>query len=168
MKKVKLLPSILMLVMCIAVLGVGIYAVSPAKNNVTGTITVIASNPEISITAYYESAIDGNEIGESQTTRTGVEIDITDTRMTFDTSNANTAGDVDSKYVVIKLQNNSSTEMGVYFAMSETATATATTPAINLSGETLAGTPVPEIMEVSFSPYAKLPANGSEFLLIHI
>ena len=161
MKRFRLLPSILMLVMCIAVLGVGIYAVTPSQNNVTGTITVIASNPEISITAYYESAIEGNEIGESQTTRTGVEIDITDTRMTFDTSNANTASDVDSKYVVIKLQNNSSTEMGVYFAMSETATSTATTPALNLSGETLAGTPVSDIMEVSFSPYAKLPANGS-------
>ncbi len=161
MKKFKLLPSMLMLVMCVGVLAVGIYAVSPAQNNVTGTISVIASNPEISITAYYESVADGNEIGQSQTTRTGVEIDITDTRMIFDTSNANTASDVDSKYVVIKLQNNSSVEMGVYFAMSETATSTATTPALNLSGATEGGTAVNNIMEVGFSPYAKLPSNGS-------
>ena len=47
MKRMKLIPSILLLVLCIGVLGLGVYAASPTSNAITGTITVNSANNEV-------------------------------------------------------------------------------------------------------------------------
>jgi len=52
MKKIKLLPSVLMLALCIGILGIGIYAANPTNNVITGTITVNAANAGIKVEVF--------------------------------------------------------------------------------------------------------------------
>ena len=42
-KKLKFLPTILMLVLCVGVLAIGIYAAGTTTNNIQGTITINAN-----------------------------------------------------------------------------------------------------------------------------
>ena len=42
MKRIKLICTALIAVLCFTVLGVGIYAASPAANTITGNVTVVA------------------------------------------------------------------------------------------------------------------------------
>ena len=44
MKRLKFLPAVLMLVLCVGILAIGIYAITPTKNTIDGTITVNPSN----------------------------------------------------------------------------------------------------------------------------
>ena len=60
MKRIKLIPSILLLVLCIGVLGLGVYAASPTSNAITGTITVNSANNEV-ILSVFECDEDGNK-----------------------------------------------------------------------------------------------------------
>ena len=98
MKKVKLLPSILMLVMCIAVLGVGIYAVSPAQNNVSGTITVIASGAEITVSVYKDSVSQANLLA-SKSSRNGTTVPVN--THTIDASNASDVDDAPTVKLIV-------------------------------------------------------------------
>lgn len=162
MKKYKLLTGILMLIACFSVLAVGIYALIPAKNNIKGTITVVASNPEISIKAYYGSVADDNLIISAGPTRTGVDVDITHDLMKFETANKETAADVDVKKVVFVVTNNSGYDLGLYFATAADAVAAPTTGSLTVDGKTTEdSTTVEDVMEISFSGYAELPKNGS-------
>ena len=52
MKRLKFLPTILMLVLCVGVLAIGIYAITPSKNTIDGTITIGASPAEVQIDCY--------------------------------------------------------------------------------------------------------------------
>ena len=52
MKRMRLIPSVLMLVLCIGVLGLGVYAASPTSNAITGTITVNSANNEVLISVF--------------------------------------------------------------------------------------------------------------------
>ena len=47
-----MIPIILMLILCVSLLCIGIYAVIPTTNNIVGTINLIAANPEVEIAAY--------------------------------------------------------------------------------------------------------------------
>lgn len=161
MKKIKFLPSVLMLIACLAMLGIGVYALGVAKNNVKGIITVLPGNPEISIAAYYESVDDKNLIGTSQTTRTGVDIDITDSRLTFDTADATSMENLGTKNVVFQVTNNSKKDLGVFFATSNTTASTSATADLALDGVTEDGTTINNVIKVSFSPYTKLVGNGT-------
>lgn len=115
MKKTKLLPSILMLIMCVSVLAVGIFAVSPAQNNVTGTISVIASNVEFEITAYLDS-ISGTKISDTVTARTSTPIALYNNVLKFDGSNASSVDSVDDIIVVLQIKNNSASKaLGAFF-----------------------------------------------------
>ena len=120
MKKTKLLPSILMLIMCVAVLAVGIYAVSPAQNNVTGTISVIASNVEFEITAYLDS-VSGTKISDTVTARTSTPIALYNNVLKFDGSNASSADGVDDITIVLQIKNKSASKaLGAFFLKDDT------------------------------------------------
>lgn len=121
MKKFKLIPSMLMMVLSMAVLVIGIYAVSPTQNNITGTISVKASNSQVIITAYKTTAFneDGSEAVENKlvgpvTVRAGAEIPLEDA-LVFNGANANTPEEVDDVVIVLKLENKSKKELGAYF-----------------------------------------------------
>ena len=120
MKKLKILPSIFMLTLCVAVLGVGVFAVAPTQNTISGSITINSANPEVLITAYgYNS--DGtmnttNPIMAETPARSGINIDLKS--LTFDTSACNSEADLaklDIK-VTLRISNPSSKKLGVYFS----------------------------------------------------
>ena len=71
MKKLKFLPSILMLVLCVGVLAVGIYAIKPSTNLVTGTITINASNAPVEIQMIVTGAKGGTVTYDPVTVRGG-------------------------------------------------------------------------------------------------
>ena len=81
MKKLKILPSILMLVLCVGVLAIGVFALAPTENTITGTITINSTNPEFKIQVY-KTVIDSNgtvveakeAVGGEYTVRSGLEL----------------------------------------------------------------------------------------------
>ena len=52
MKKLKFLPMLFMLLVCLGVFGLGVYAGTPSKNDVTGNINVGHLNSKVIISAY--------------------------------------------------------------------------------------------------------------------
>ena len=118
MKKFKFLPSVLMLIACIAVLAVGVFAVSPTQNTISGSITINASNPEILISAYKHKAngdMEEEPFFPETPARSGINIDLG--ILAFDVSSCNTEEDLKNLDVkiTIKLENLSNEELGVYF-----------------------------------------------------
>ena len=97
MKKLKLLPSILMLVLCVGVLAVGIYAVKPTKNQISGTITIGASNADVTMTVYKGSTT-GTVLG-SAVARAGTNLNIG--ALNFSMENVNTLDNVQDIVLVI-------------------------------------------------------------------
>ena len=116
-RKIKIIPSVLLLVLCLAVLGVGIYAAKPASNTITGTVTVNAANAEVEISVYqdnYDSANPATNRQSTATTRTGATLALGD--FTFDASEANTKYDVPMKEIIIVVKNKSlGQDLGMYF-----------------------------------------------------
>ena len=129
MKKFKLLPSVLMLVLCMGVLAVGIYAISPAQNNVTGTISVIASNVEVEITAYSSTnKSTATQISDVVTTRTGTPIEIYNDKLEFNCSSASSSDDVADITIVLQIKNKSASKvLGAFFLKDATLPQTLTT-----------------------------------------
>ena len=117
MKKIKLLPSILLLVLCLGILGVGIYAAKPASNTISGTVSVTAANAEVEISVYqdnYDSANPATNRQSTATTRAGATLAFGD--FTFDASGADTKYDVPMKEIIIVVKNHSTnSDLGMYF-----------------------------------------------------
>ena len=119
MKKIKLIPSLILLALCIAILGIGIYAAAPAGNTITGTVTVTAANAEVEISVYqdnyYPATPATNRVGSPVTTRTGSsELSMGD--ISFNASSAENIYDVPLKEIIIVVKNHSTTQdLGMYF-----------------------------------------------------
>ena len=123
MKRIKLIPSLILLALCIAILGIGIYAAAPAGNTITGTVTVNAANAEVGIALYddptgYNPGVGGYQFGDGTTkkgnTRTGLSLSYS--AVEFDASSANVLSDVATVTKLIVVKNNSTTKhLGVYF-----------------------------------------------------
>lgn len=116
MKKIKLLPSVLMLVLCIGVLGLGVYAATPATNTITGQITVNSANAQVEISAYvggdhwqYEQVL------TTKTTRTGYKWNIPNSVMSFDLNEYEDISEVVPKFLEIRIKNKSQKAIGAYF-----------------------------------------------------
>ena len=140
MRKFKILPSILMLVLCVGILAVGIYAVSPAQNNVTGTISVIASNVEVEITAYLGTA-KTTKVSDTITARTSTPVPIYDGKLEFDGSSASSSDAVEDITLVLEIKNNSASKaLGAFFlkdaSLPETLTSANITKSISFDGKT--------------------------------
>ncbi len=115
MKKFKLLPSMLMLFLCIGVLVVGIYAISPATNEITGQISVKSAGPSITINAYVDSVAEGNELIASPiTVRNGAPIVLDNSKLSMNAENENDPTNVYKK-IIIQIRNNSNKNLGAYF-----------------------------------------------------
>ena len=110
MKKLKLLPSILMLIACVAILGVGVFAVAPTQNKISGSISINASNTSVKI----EFLTNGVLKETHNEVRGGVSWDLSD--VAFDTATVNTVEEVSPIVFTIRITNLSSTQgLGVYF-----------------------------------------------------
>lgn len=116
MRKLKLLPTVLMLVLCVGVLAIGVWAITPSKNTITGTITIGAVPAEVQIDCY---------IGDSTGTPTSfpsVRTGMTwAPQLNLSTGTANTANEIPEYELTIKITNKSDKELGVYFLQGELA-----------------------------------------------
>ncbi len=113
MKRTKLIPGIIMLILCVSVLCIGIYAVTPTTNNIVGTINLIAANPEIEITAYLGTN-KATQISDTVTGRTSKTINLYANSLEFvEPEGANPVTDLT---LVIEIKNNSTAvDVGVFF-----------------------------------------------------
>ena len=129
MKKFKIVPSLILLALCVAVLGIGIYAASPASNSITGTVTVTSANAEVQIDVFKNEAIEANRVATSVTTRTSKNITLNSSLLTFErTTEAKADGkgasiefaededDVAPLTLIFRVTNLSGKDLGVYFS----------------------------------------------------
>ena len=161
MKKIKLLPIVFMLALCVGVLSVGVFALTPTKNTFSGKITINSTNPQINLTAYYNSVDDDNIIGKTQPARAGVTIDITDSRLTFKMDNVNTVDDVEKKYVIIVIENTADFPQAAYFTTSESPNLADSIKPLTCDGKTSTGAVIDNVLKLSFSAYTIIPKNGT-------
>ena len=119
MKKLKILPSILMLTLCIAILGVGVFAVAPTQNTISGSITINSANLEIGIKAYKydaQGSLEQTPFFEAPSVRSGVDIDLDE--LEFNLENINTQQELTNAdiKILIKITNPNATVLGAYFS----------------------------------------------------
>ena len=91
-----MLPSIMMLVLCVGVLAVGVFAaLSPTENKVAGKITINATNSPVT-TKVYKEGEDGNKVFIKQMeSRKGDTLDLSEEDFEFDTEGANKPNEVE-------------------------------------------------------------------------
>lgn len=161
MKRVKLLPSILLLVLCVGILGMGIFAANPIKSNVTGTISVTAANSEVEITAYLNKVEEASKISDTFVTRKGATILLNNSALKFDAGSVNAAQDLHKKNIILQIKNNSQVkDLGAYFltgtigANGTQLTNIATNKQLDgKMGETL----VEDVVSARFTHYTQIP-----------
>jgi len=122
MKKRKIIPAILLLVLCFAVLGVGVYSAGlVGVNRITAKLNINASGYEVEIAVYKDEVLPANRIGYSASSRVSSEIPLDDTLdnnvegIDFYTDEANAASDVPVLDFIIAIKNKSDSPIGVYF-----------------------------------------------------
>ena len=121
MKKLKILPSILMLVLCVGVLAIGVFALAPTENSISGTITINSSNPEFKIQVY-KTVIDSNgtvveakeAVGGEYTVRSGTELKLG--TFEFDIDEANTVEDINKFKFEFEVTSAADENLGMYFS----------------------------------------------------
>ena len=172
MKKIKLLPSLILLALCVAVLGIGIYAASPASNQITGTVTVNAANSPIKVQAFLGAVASDKPLTSEVSTRTSTTLDLNENRttnpMVLNASEADDVDEVASVLVTFKITNLSTSKpLGVYFSDTEKSGAIASKSEVlrarTLDGATTAQTPVikTNALGAVFTGYTQLPANDN-------
>ena len=109
MKKFKFLPSVLMLVACIAVLCVGVFSLTPTESTIGGTIN-ISSMARVKLTCYLNEEI----VYDRTNTAYGVDWDLSDA-LDFDLSNYTEADQVPLRTIRIHIQNLTNLHLGVCF-----------------------------------------------------
>ena len=143
MKKIKLIPSLILLALCIAILGIGIYAAAPAGNTITGTVTITAASAEVEVSVYqddYNPLIPATNRQSTATTRTGSN-SLSMGDISLDASSAESIYDVPLKEVIIVVKNHSfsSDGQGMFFWKSTTEGAADNTLDVDGNGSVLVG-----------------------------
>ena len=168
MKKFKLLPSILMLILCVGVLAVGIYAASPISHSVVGTVNISAGGANVSITGYLDDG-DGDfsndvKVTNTYTSRTTKTISIYANALDFDCSSASDIAQVAEKKLYFKVQNHSSFSLGAYF-LEGTVPEGGTTESNIAKNKNFNGTmgteTISNLITATFTLYSEVPANSS-------
>lgn len=123
MKKLKYLPSFIMLILCLSVLGIGVYSATTGSNTITGKLTVNASGYEVEI-AVYEGTdstsglpigtnMYGTQIGSTVTSRFGRTISLSS--VAFNSDKVNNLEEVDTIDIIVTVTNKSNNDIGMYF-----------------------------------------------------
>ena len=143
MKKIKLIPSLILLALCIAILGIGIYAAAPAGNTITGTVTITAASAEVEVSVYqddYNPLSPATNRQSTAVTRAGSS-DLSMGAIALDASSAESIYDVPLKEVIIVVKNHSfsSDGQGMFFWKSTTEGAANNTLDVDGNGSVLVG-----------------------------
>ncbi len=134
MKKVKLLPSLIMLVLCMGVLAVGVFALNPISNSIAGTISISAGKASLAITGYVDDAV----VYPRTELNGGIDWTIDSSKLNFNAGNYLFPEQVPSKEIKLVIENLSNVPYGVFFC--DTAGVNATSSNIKTSGEVKSGT----------------------------
>ncbi len=111
MKKAKIISLCLLLVLCLGIVGVGVYAFGPLNNNVSGYISINASSYPVEITC----DINGNQVFYQETVRSGIKWTQGLEDLSFDTTNITHASEIQDIILHINIKNKSNKELGAYF-----------------------------------------------------
>ncbi len=133
MKKFKLLPSLIMLVLCVGVLAVGVFALNPISNNIAGTISISAGKASLAITGY----VDNTVVYSRTELHGGMDWTIDSSKLNFDASGYFFPEQVPSKEIKLVIENLSNVPYGVFFC--DTAGINATSSNIKTTGEVKSG-----------------------------
>ena len=171
MKKIKLLPSVLMLVLCVAVLAIGVYAAAPVSHSIQGSISVSAAGARVKIGVYLDN-LDGDDtlISNEIDTRQSDQLNIIANSLTFNCSSATTASEVDAINVYLKIENKSSIDLGAYFPVGEgttAATAADIASVKHLDGTSTSGT-ISDVVKCQFGPYTQVASNATAYLKLDL
>ncbi len=171
MKKFRLLPSILMLVLCTAVLAVGIYAASPTSHSIVGTVKITAGGANVSITGYLDDG-DGNysddvKVTDTYTSRTAQTINIYANALDFDCSSASDISQVAEKKLYFKVENLSAFSLGAYFlegTVPESGTTSSNIAETKNFNGTMGQSTISNLITATFTPYSEVPVSGSAYM----
>ena len=165
MKRLKFLPSIIMLVLCVGILAVGIYAAAPTNHTVGGSITVTGSKAVVDIEAWVVgSTSDPVKHTNANSTKTlnfsGLEMDLSELTALYE---------AEPIAIKIKITNKVGWELGAYFLDTETPVADLTSENIPteatrsdiLTDDTLQHNSK-DIVNVKLNPYAHIGAANTE------
>ena len=119
MKKLKILPSMLMLVALIAVLAVGAFAIAPTQNTITGNITIQGTNEPLEIRCYLDEVKPENLQAEFSEVRSGINWTKGIENLSFDTTGANTIEQVPPRILIVQIKNTTSKILVAYFTKGE-------------------------------------------------
>lgn len=169
MKKLKFLPSVLMMIACIAVLVIGVYSATPIESVLRGTINISASKADAAITIYLGDVSDNVVLTERTVIRDSQEIMLDDSKLAFNIANAENLSDVESKTISIKVENlYTSKALGVHFVAGKILSSGTTSANVatvkHLDGTMGSGesaTTVKDIVTAKFSPYTKVTESSS-------
>lgn len=120
MKKFKFLPAILMMVLCMGVLAVGIFALKPTKNTLNGSVTIVGVNAPVKLEVFIDSTTNAS-VKTFEEVRSGEQINLDeilgeDNLLKFNAKGTNTLSQVPSRKLIIRLTNlDTNTQLGAYF-----------------------------------------------------
>ena len=158
MKKLRMLPSVLMLVACIAVLCVGVLSIKPIENTIGGTINISAAKANVEVSCY----INGQQVMAPTKTVGGVDFTIPSEYLNFDVSNVSSADLAPQKVLRVRIENEGSEQLGAFFynaanGLGSDGLATFDSLAKELPINNAQGK---QVAKATFSPYAHLAPDS--------
>ncbi len=108
-RKLKFIPALIMLVLCVAVIGVGIHAAIPSSTRIGGTLEIIAPYKDLDITGY----INGVEKMPTDSVHDVMRWDLSG--LNFDLSDKTSLEEVEDIEIKIHIKNKGVFEYGAYF-----------------------------------------------------
>lgn len=170
MKRAKLVPSLIMLCLSIAVLCFGVYSFTPITNSVGATITITASTANVTVTAYIDDGdnvlTDDEAISNTYDSSNPGNLTITADKLVFDCSSASDLSSVSKVKLYFKVTNSSSASVGAYFlqgTISGETTLENVATEKKFNGTATSGTKE-NIVTATLTPYTEIPANSTKYM----
>ncbi len=169
MKRAKLVPSLIMLCLSIAVLCFGVYSFTPISNSVGATITITASTANVTVTAYVDDDNNKNNdtaISNTYDSSNPQNLTITADKLVFDCSSASDLANVSAINLYFKVTNSSSASVGAYFlqgTISGETTLENVATEKKFNGTATSGTKE-NVVTATLKPYTEVPAGGTIYM----
>lgn len=160
MKRKMLLPCLSSLVLCVALLCIGVYAVSinPKTHDVWGTISVLSKAKEIQLRAYYDST--STPLTDYINVLNGGTFNIPNSnKLRFDVSNRYNLDPKPTITLIIGIKNMEAGELGAYFGNGNTE---------EFYSAKMGKTTVEEVVKVQFPEYTSVASGMETYLTLTI
>ena len=151
MKKAKLIPSILMLVLLLGVVSVGIYAAKPSVNNITGSLTIVPPDALVEISA----SVGNTEVIDTQRVAYGKTFEI-ENALQLSMQGASEVWEVEDTVLTINITNLSNKELGAYFY-----SGTGVKDGLATADDILYADTLGDKVDVALSPYRHIGASDA-------